>query len=72
MLQIEIKFKVDKIKDISKALNVIKRQIKDGEIEFSDKGEITKDGYLLNKYNNIKIEDKEGYSIGQFRILEEE
>jgi len=70
LFEISIKFKVETKKDIRKALNAIKKQIKDGEIEFSDKGEKIKDGYLMNKYNNIKIEDKEGYSIGQFKISE--
>jgi hypothetical protein len=71
MFEISIKFKSNDIKDINKVLNVIKNQIKDGEIEFNDQGLITKNGYLMNKFNNIKINDKDGYSIGQFRILEE-
>jgi hypothetical protein len=71
MFQIEIKFKTNSQRNINKALNVIKKQIKEGEIEFNDQGEKVKDGYLMNKYNNIKINDKDGYSIGQFRILEE-
>jgi hypothetical protein len=72
MFEISIKFKTNSIKDINKVLNVIKNQIKEGEIEFNDQGVITKDGYIPNKYNNIKINDKDGYSIGQFRILEED
>ena len=71
MFQIEIKFKSEGIKDINKVLNVIKKQIKEGEIFFDDKGNKI-DGYIINKYNNIAIWDKDGYSIGQFRILEEE
>jgi len=70
MFELSIKFNVNEIKDINKVLNQIKRQIKNGESIFSGKGIKIKDGYILNKYENIDILDKEGYPIGQFRILE--
>jgi hypothetical protein len=47
--QIEIKFNVNKIKDINKVLYQIRKQIKNGELAFNDKGEKIKDGYILNK-----------------------
>ncbi|MCK9458812.1 MAG: hypothetical protein M0R80_04170 [Proteobacteria bacterium] len=71
MFELSIKFNVNEIKDINKVLYQIRKQIKEGELAFNDKGIKIKDGYLMNKYNGIKILDKEGYAIGQFRILEE-
>ena len=70
MFKVEIKFEVESKKEIRKTLNEIKKQIKDGEIEFSDKGEKIKDGYLMNKFNNINIQTEEGYSIGQFKVID--
>ena len=70
MYQIEIKFKVNEIKDISNVLQKVNEQIQKGEFSKDN------DGFLMNKYNPIDIRnpkelwDSEGYSIGSFIIVE--
>jgi hypothetical protein len=64
MYQINIIFRVENLKDSSKILDMVKKQIKSGE--FKDKN--NENGYLLNKYTSINIKNPEGYVVGTFRV----
>jgi hypothetical protein len=71
MYEIEIKFRVNNIKDIKRVLTQIKTEIKQGEFN----GLNNPNGFLMNKFNTIhteKTKDKDGYHHGDFRILTKE
>jgi hypothetical protein len=65
--EVQIKFNVDKRKEINNILDIVKDEIEKGEIEFNNQGLITNDGYILNKWANIC---KRENIIGQYRISE--
>jgi hypothetical protein len=67
-MEIEIKFGLlnNDTGMISVVLHKIIEQIEKGE--YCD---INKNGFLMNKFNNIEICNSEDCSIGQFRIMEE-
>jgi hypothetical protein len=68
-MEVEIKFRVKNIDtDVVPVMMKLLEQIDRGEY-YPDGNE---NGYLLNKYNSIEIRDSEGYSIGQFRIMEKQ
>jgi hypothetical protein len=65
-MEVEIRFNVKFIGEISNVLNQVKKQISEGEF-YPEKNE---NGYLINKYNDIRIYNEHGFTIGQFRIRE--
>jgi hypothetical protein len=65
-MEVEIKFNTKYLELIPGILEVVTEQIAQGE--WSPENE---DGFLMNKYNNIKY-DVPGIELGKFRIKEDQ